>query len=74
MTPPSWTRFLGFCVSVQHAHYMAEVFNRAGIAAQAVSGDTPEAERAEALRQLRTRELNCLFAVDLFKEGGSARD
>ncbi|YCQ17391.1 DUF3427 domain-containing protein [Arthrobacter sp. Z1-15] len=69
VTSTSDMRALGFCVSVQHAHYMAEVFNRAGIASMAVSGETPEADRAAALRKLRDRELNCLFAVDLFNEG-----
>ncbi|MET4060151.1 superfamily II DNA or RNA helicase/HKD family nuclease [Arthrobacter sp. UYP6] len=69
VTSTSDMRALGFCVSVQHARYMSEVFNRAGIASQAVSGDTLEAERAEALQRLRARELNCLFAVDLFNEG-----
>ena len=34
-----------------------------------MSGATPTAERAEALRRLRAREVNCLFAVDLFNEG-----
>ncbi len=62
-------RALGFCVSVQHARYMAEVFNRAGIRSVAVSGQTPDDERAAALRQLKDRELNCIFAVDLFNEG-----
>ncbi|MDJ0312540.1 DEAD/DEAH box helicase [Arthrobacter sp. H35-D1] len=62
-------RAIGFCVSVQHAVYMAEVFNRAGIASVAVSGQTDDAERALALRRLRVREINCIFAVDLFNEG-----
>ncbi|MGF6832831.1 superfamily II DNA or RNA helicase/HKD family nuclease [Paenarthrobacter sp. TE4293] len=62
-------RALGFCVSVQHAHYMAMVFNAAGIASVAVDGGTDEAERARALDQLRNREINCIFAVDLFNEG-----
>ncbi|WP_305884646.1 DUF3427 domain-containing protein [Paenarthrobacter sp. A20] len=62
-------RALGFCVSVQHAHYMAKVFNAAGIASVAVDGGTDEAERARALDQLRNREINCVFAVDLFNEG-----
>lgn len=62
-------RAIGFCVSVQHARYMAQVFNRAGIDSLAVSGSTPDGERAEALRKLRDREINCLFAVDLFNEG-----
>jgi superfamily II DNA or RNA helicase/HKD family nuclease len=62
-------RAIGFCVSVQHAVYMAEVFNRAGIFSVAVSGQTDDAERALALRRLRSREINCIFAVDLFNEG-----
>jgi superfamily II DNA or RNA helicase/HKD family nuclease len=62
-------RAIGFCVSVQHALYMAEVFNRAGIASVAVSGKTDDGERALALQQLRDRTINCIFAVDLFNEG-----
>ncbi|AEA26229.1 type III restriction protein res subunit [Pseudonocardia dioxanivorans CB1190] len=62
-------RALGFCVSVEHAEYMAEVFTRAGIASLAVSGRTPAADRARALRRLAAREVNCLFTVDLFNEG-----
>lgn len=62
-------RAIGFCVSVQHAHYMAEVFNRAGIASVAVDGSTDDTDRAAALERLRRREINCIFAVDLFNEG-----
>jgi superfamily II DNA or RNA helicase len=62
-------RGLGFCVSVAHAEYMAEVFRRAGIPATAVSGETASRARAEALTQLKRREVNCLFAADLFNEG-----
>ncbi|MFR9806680.1 helicase-related protein [Pseudonocardia sp. RS010] len=45
------------------------MFTRAGIASLAVSGATPRPEREQALRRLRERELNCLFAVDLCNEG-----
>jgi superfamily II DNA or RNA helicase/HKD family nuclease len=62
-------RALGFCVSVDHARYMAEVFSAAGIPAMAVSGDTPSADRARALEDLRSRRVNVLFAADLFNEG-----
>lgn len=62
-------RAIGFCVSVAHARYMAEVFSRAGIPSVAVAGDSHRDMRAEALRRLRAREVNCLFAVDLFNEG-----
>ena len=37
----SGMRALGFCVSVAHADYMADVFNEAGIPAAAVLGQTP---------------------------------
>lgn len=69
VTSTSDMRAIGFCVSVQHAAYMAEVFNRAGIASVAVSGQTDDGERSLALRALREREINCIFAVDLFNEG-----
>ncbi|WP_313810553.1 DUF3427 domain-containing protein [Glutamicibacter sp.] len=62
-------RALGFCVSVQHAHYMAKVFNEAGIPSIAISGSSSTEARENALAKLRTRELNCIFAVDLFNEG-----
>jgi superfamily II DNA or RNA helicase/HKD family nuclease len=62
-------RALGFCVSIAHAQYMARVFSRAGIPALAVSADTCDGDRADALEKLRSREVNCLFAVDLFNEG-----
>lgn len=65
----STMRALGFCVSVQHAEYMATVFNNAGIPSVAVSGSSTSEERASALTRLRARELNCIFAVDLFNEG-----
>lgn len=62
-------RALGFCVSIEHAGYMADRFIAAGVPARAVSADTPPAERQETLRALRNKEINILFAVDLFNEG-----
>ncbi|MHA7303558.1 DUF3427 domain-containing protein [Pseudarthrobacter sp. MDT1-22] len=69
VTSTDQMRAIGFCVSVQHAHYMAEVFNGAGIASVAVDGSTNDADRAAALERLRRREINCIFTVDLFNEG-----
>jgi superfamily II DNA or RNA helicase len=62
-------RALGFCVSVEHARFMARVFNQLGVASTAVWGDSPENERREALQQLRDGKINVLFSVDLFNEG-----
>jgi superfamily II DNA or RNA helicase/HKD family nuclease len=66
---PHSMRALGFCVSVRHAHFMADFFRRAGIEAAAVDGSTPAADRAGALTALRDGRLQVLFSVDLFNEG-----
>lgn len=60
---------LGFCVSIQHAKFMAHHFNKEGIKAGAVWGDTPKSERKESLRQLADGSIQILFSVDLFNEG-----
>jgi superfamily II DNA or RNA helicase/HKD family nuclease len=62
-------RGLGFCVSVRHAEFMAERFTRAGIPAEAVSGDTLLDLRHRAIQALKRGRLNVLFTVDLFNEG-----
>ncbi len=69
ISAPHQMRALGFCVSIDHAHFMADTFNRAGIAAIALSGHTPSAERAQALADLRAGVLNVVFAADLLNEG-----
>ena len=71
---PPQARALGFCVSVKHAQYMARVFNEHSVAAVAITGDTPEQERAEALRRLGQGEIRALFSVDLFNEGVDVRE
>ena len=63
------TRALGFCVSVDHAKYMARVFNESGIAATAVWADTPDSERVQALSDLAAGRVKVVFSVDLFNEG-----
>lgn len=62
-------RALGFCVSVEHARYMAEKFIEAGIPARAVVGLDDSIERRAALAALRDGYVNVLFTVDLFNEG-----
>jgi len=69
VTDTSRMKALGFCVSVAHAHYMAEVFTQAGIPSLALSGECHSNERRDGLRRLRDGELACIFAVDLFNEG-----
>jgi superfamily II DNA or RNA helicase/HKD family nuclease len=66
---PESIRALGFCVSVDHARYMARVFDAWGLRAVAVSADTPEEDRKRALRDLERGHLRVVFSVDLFNEG-----
>ena len=65
----STMRCLGFCVSVEHARFMARVFASLGVAARALSGQSSESERQSALGDLRAGRLQVLFSVDLFNEG-----
>ena len=69
VTDVAQMRALGFCVSIDHAHYMARVFREAGIPAVAVDAGTDADARAAALRDLRAKRVNVVFAVDLFNEG-----
>lgn len=66
---PESMRALGFCVSVAHARFMADQFNRAGIPAVAVWADTPEDQRKSALSDLADGSIRVVFSVDLFNEG-----
>ncbi|MEO7586635.1 MAG: DUF3427 domain-containing protein [Arachnia sp.] len=66
---PGSMKALGFCVSVAHAHYMALVFNRAGLPSAALSGSSSRSERDGVLARLRSGEIVCVFTVDLFNEG-----
>ncbi|MDZ4739551.1 MAG: DUF3427 domain-containing protein [Alphaproteobacteria bacterium] len=62
-------RALGFCVSVDHARFMARVFNEAGIPSRALWAETSSQEREGALRDLATRRISVVFSVDIFNEG-----
>jgi superfamily II DNA or RNA helicase/HKD family nuclease len=66
---PRRMRALGFCVSVDHARFMARIFCKAGIAATAIWSDSPDEERLAALSGLAKRRINVVFSVDLFNEG-----
>jgi superfamily II DNA or RNA helicase/HKD family nuclease len=65
----SQARALGFCVSIAHARFMAQIFRDAGIPAAAITSDSPAEDRVRAASMLRNREVNVLFTVDLFNEG-----
>ena len=67
-------RALGFCVSIQHARFMADHFRRHGIAAVAIWGDSPRPDREAALRDLAAGRVRVVFSVDLFNEGVDVPD
>ncbi len=62
-------RALAFCVSIEHAEFMARALTKRGIPALAVHGDTRVDVRAAAPRQLRERAVNVLVTCDLYNEG-----
>lgn len=69
VTDVRFMRALGFCVGIQHANYMAEKFQEAGISAVALSGASSTTDREKAVRDLAAGKINCIFTVDLFNEG-----
>lgn len=69
VSDPGSMRALGFCVSIAHAHFMADFFRRAGLNAVALSGESPREERRVALAALRSGDIQVIFSVDLFNEG-----
>ncbi len=66
---PSVMRAFGFCVSVEHAQFMARHFTKHGIQAVAIWGDSPESVRTKALSDLAAGHVQVVFSVDLFNEG-----
>ncbi len=66
---PPEVRALGFCVGVDHARYMARVFEDHGVPARAVLGTTGDDARRAALEDLASGKLSVVFSVDLFNEG-----
>lgn len=63
------TRGLGFCVSVEHAKYMANYFNGKGIKSKALHGKSSDEDRRNARQDLRDGSLKFIFVVDLYNEG-----
>ena len=59
---------LGFCVSVEHANFMAEQFNRRGIPSISLTGKSSDEERNAAKHRLVSREVRFIFVVDIYNE------
>ena len=63
---------LGFCVSIEHAQFMADYFNARGISSMALTGDSPDEERNAAKQRLVSGELRFIFVVDIYNGNANA--
>ena len=64
-------RAIGFCVSVEHAQFMAKAFNAIGISACSLNSANSREERQQVIARLSDASdpLQIIFTVDLFNEG-----
>ena len=64
-------RCIGFCVSIEHAKYMTEEFNKRGIKSVHLTGENSPEEREGYIKALESEEddLEVIFTVDIFNEG-----
>ncbi|WP_139892368.1 MULTISPECIES: DEAD/DEAH box helicase [unclassified Bacillus (in: firmicutes)] len=62
---------LGFCITVEHAKFMAEEFNKRGYPSVCLSGDDKSDKRTALINRLEddNDELEFIFTVDIFNEG-----
>ncbi|MCD0464088.1 DUF3427 domain-containing protein [Flavobacterium sp. ENC] len=61
-------RAIGFCVTIEHAVFMAEKFNLAGLKASYLTAKNAS-ERDQIRAKFKKKEFNYLFVVDIFNEG-----
>ncbi|MCG9898525.1 MAG: DUF3427 domain-containing protein [Hydrotalea sp.] len=61
-------RALGFCATIDHARFMAEKFILAGLKASFLTSDN-SSNRDIIRNQLKNKDINYLFVVDIFNEG-----
>lgn len=71
---PGQMRALGFCVSKEHAHYMARKFTEAGLASIALTGDDSGQVRDQGLADLKAGRIRCVFSVEVLGEGVDVPD
>jgi superfamily II DNA or RNA helicase len=61
-------RAIGFCVTIEHAVFMADKFNLASIKACSLTSRNSN-DRDKIREQFKKKEINYLFVVDIFNEG-----
>lgn len=62
-------RCIGFCSSIIHADFMAESFKKHKLKAISLNGNSDQQTRETAINQLRRKEINYVFVVDIYNEG-----
>ncbi len=68
VTDISQMRALAFCVSKEHAKFMAQKFTLHNIACGVLTSDNAK-EREIQQQRLKSKQINVLFVVDIFNEG-----
>ncbi|NQY33904.1 MAG: DUF3427 domain-containing protein [Alteromonadaceae bacterium] len=68
VTDISKMRALAFCVSKEHAKFMAKKFTLHNIACGVLTSDNSK-DREVLQQQLKSKQINVLFVVDIFNEG-----
>ncbi len=63
---------LCFAITVQHARHLAETFNRLGICAAMLSGETPTEERKRILHEYERGDIAVVCNVGVLTEGYDA--
>lgn len=71
---PGQMRALGFCVSKEHAGYMARKFTEAGLGSIALTGDDSAEVRDQGLSDLKAGRIRCVFSVEVLGEGVDVPD
>lgn len=62
-------RAFGFCVSKEHAKFMAEKFVLSNIPSDVLTSESSKEHRDSIISKLKKKEINYLFVVDIFNEG-----
>jgi superfamily II DNA or RNA helicase len=63
------TKGIGFCVSKDHAKYMARFFSNRGISSENLDSDSSMEDRVTVQSKLRKGQIKFIFVVDLYNEG-----
>ncbi|MFA6602065.1 MAG: DEAD/DEAH box helicase family protein [Candidatus Paceibacterota bacterium] len=60
---------VAYCVGVEHAQAVADLFNHRGISASVISGKTPSKEQGRILKDFKAKKIKILCNADLLIAG-----